>query len=97
MTRPQTAQRAYEVLMSAGVHPSEAQRVLAALSGAGIQLADELADELVTRWVNVLERPVPPDADTIIRTNTTTVGQQTSSLTHWLDGLRNPRAVPRLR
>jgi len=91
MTRPETAQRAYAAMTAAGVYPDVAQRILAALSGAGISLADEAADELVTRWVNVQLKPVPPEADTIIRTITTTIDDRSSSSTHWLEGLRGPR------
>lgn len=93
MTRSETAQKAYSALIDAGVHANEAQRLLSALSSAGISLGDEANDELVVRWVNVLSRAVPPEADTIIRTITTTIGQNTSSTTHWLDGLRGPRQV----
>jgi hypothetical protein len=38
-------------------------------------------------------RAVPPDADTIIRTITRTVDGNSASTTHWLDGLRSPRAA----
>jgi hypothetical protein len=96
MTRPETAQRAYAALMDAGVQPGEAQRVLNALSAAGIRLSNETEDELVVRWIDVQAQPVPPDADTIIRTITTTRGQQSWSSTHWLAGLRGPRHVPPL-
>lgn len=91
MTRPETAQRAFDALVNAGVSTGEAQRVIAALSGAGISLGDEHADELIVRWVDVQAQPVPPDADTIIRTITTTRGEQSFSSTHWLAGLRGPR------
>ena len=96
MTRSSTSQRAYEVITAAGVHPHDAQRVLAALSGADIGLADAREDELVCRWVNVQTQAVPPEADTIIRTITTTRGEQSLSSTHWLDGLRGPRNLPQL-
>ena len=94
MTRSLTNQRAYEAITAAGVHPNDAQRVLAALSGADISLADARDDELVCRWVNVQTQAVPSDADTIIRTITTTRGVQSLSSTHWLDGLRGPRNLP---
>lgn len=97
MTRTETAQRAYSALVNAGVHAGEAQRLLAALSAAGIGLSDETDDELVVRWVDVQAQPVPPDADTIIRTITTTRGEQSWSSTHWLAGLRGPRHVPHLK
>jgi hypothetical protein len=91
MTRPETAQRAYAALIAAGVHESEAQRLLNVLSNAGIRLGNDADDELVVRWVNVQAHAVPPDADTIIRTITTTTDQQSRSSTHWLEGLRGPR------
>ena len=93
MTSSQTAQRAYSTLVSAGVPAGEAQRLLAALGSAGISLSDEAADELVVRWVDVQTQAVPPEADTIIRTITTTVGDQSWSSTHWLAGLRGPRLL----
>ena len=68
-----------------------ARSLLATLDAAGISLADERNDELAVRWVNVLERAVPPEADTIIRTITRTAGEYSTSTTHWLDGLRGPR------
>lgn len=94
MTSPETAQRAYSALIDAGVQAGEAQRVLAALSAAGIRLTDETQDELVVRWIDVQAQPVPPDADTIIRTITTTRSEGSWSSTHWLAGLRGPRHVP---
>ena len=97
MTRPETAQRAYSALINAGVQAGEAQRLLNVLSGAGISLGDEAEDELVVRWVDVQAQAVPPEADTIIRTITTTTGQQSWSSTHWLAGLRGPRHLPPLR
>lgn len=84
-----TRQRALEVLARAGFsHGAEA--ILAALAGDGLGLADERRGELVCRWVNVTERAVPPEADTIIRTLTRTAGEHSFSSTHWLDGLRAP-------
>ena len=97
MTRNLTSQRAYEAITAVGLPPNDAQRVLAALSGAGISLADASDDELVCRWVNVATQAVPPDADTIIRTITTTRGEQSLSSTHWLEGLRGPRNLPQFR
>lgn len=97
MTRPETAQRAHSALVNAGVYAGEAERLIAALAAAGIQLSDETGDELVVRWVDVQAQPVPPDADTIIRTITTTRGEQSWSTTHWLAGLRGPRHVPQLK
>lgn len=92
MTRPETMQRALEALTAVGVAQHEAQRLLGALSLAGIELADDRDDELVVRWVDAQLRAVPPDADTIIRTITTTTAERVSSTTHWLDGLRSPRS-----
>jgi hypothetical protein len=97
MTRYSTSERAYEAITAAGVHPNDAQRVLAALSGADISLADAKDDELVCRWVNIQTQAVPPDADTIIRTITTTRAEQSLSSTHWLEGLRAPRNLPQFR
>lgn len=76
MTRLETAQRAYGALTAAGIDLGTAQRVLDALAGSGITLSDDADDELVVRWVDVQVQPVPPDADTIIRTITTTLGDR---------------------
>jgi hypothetical protein len=81
--------RALQIL-SRQLGESQARAMLDSLRAAGIRLADEQTDELVCRWVDVLERPVPPDADTIIRTITRTFDGRASSTTHWLDGLRAP-------
>jgi hypothetical protein len=83
-------QRAADVLHQAGI-PVDAGKVIDVLSQAGIALADATRLEMVCRWVSVDERPVPPDADTIIRTITTTSGNSSWSTTHWLEGLRSPR------
>jgi hypothetical protein len=69
-------------LLASGIDFDAAQRALAALDGAGY---------LACRWVDVRERAVPPDADTIIRTISRTIGAHSTSTTHWLDGLRGPR------
>ncbi len=84
-------QRALQALTAQGRSFEDATRVLEVLQNAGLRLADEYRDELVCRWVNVLERSVPPEADTIIRTITRTSDGFSSSTTHWLDGLRSPR------
>jgi len=84
-----TRQRALEVLARAGFSQG-AEAILAALAEQGLHLADERRQELVCRWVNVIERAVPPEADTIIRTLTRTTGEQSFSSTYWLDGLRAP-------
>jgi hypothetical protein len=41
-------------------------------------------------WVDVHEQPVSPEADTIIRTLTRTVGEHSWSSTYWLESLRAP-------
>jgi hypothetical protein len=87
-----TTERAFQLFTALGAEPSFALSLLSSLENAGIRLADDQADELVVRWVNVLERAVPPDADTIIRTITRTTDGHSASTTHWLDGLRGPRA-----
>jgi hypothetical protein len=97
MTRSQTWQRALSALtaMSSGsVDAGQAQHVLNTLAAAGFSLVDDNDDELACRWVDVQQRSVPPEADTIIRTITTTVGERTWSTTHWLEGLRAPRSAP---
>lgn len=91
MTQPDTLQHAVDVLVASGRDPNDARRTLALLADAGIALSDERHNELVTRWVDVLVRPVPSEADTIIRTITRTVDGVSHSTTHWLDGLRSPR------
>jgi hypothetical protein len=74
--------RALSVLVASGLDPDTAQRALNAL---------DAADELLVRWVDVREQGVPADADTIIRTITRTLGDESTSTTHWLSGLRGPR------
>jgi len=88
-------ERALLVLTAQGAEQSFARSLLSALDAAGIRLADEQHGELVVRWVNVVERAVPPDADTIIRTITRTVDAHSTSTTHWLDGLRGPPDIAR--
>jgi hypothetical protein len=83
-----TEERALQALYGARL---DGASIIAALRSAGLRLADDRNDELVVRWVNVLERAVPPEADTIIRTITRTHDGQSTSTTHWLDGLRSPR------
>jgi hypothetical protein len=87
-----TEQRAIQLLVQQGNDAGVVRAVLAALRDAGIRLADERNNELAVRWVDVLERAVPPDADTIIRTITRTIDGHSTSTTHWLDGLRAPRS-----
>ncbi len=83
-------QRLYATLQALVADP---QRLLEALRHAGLELVDRRANEMVCRWVSVLERPVPPEADTIIRTITTTNQAGSFSSTHWLDGLRGPNTA----
>lgn len=80
--------RALEALQRAQF--TDPQAVIALLRAAGVELADRGRNELVCRWVSVAERAVPPEADTIIRTITRTLGTQVDTTTHWLDGLRGP-------
>jgi hypothetical protein len=91
MTKPETLQRAIDALVAQGRDPEDARRLFASLDGAGIGLADDRIDELVCRWIDVGARPVPPEADTIIRTITRTVDGVSRTTTHWLEGLRSPR------
>ena len=91
MTKPDTLQRAMDVLVSQGRDPEDVRRLLAVLDDAGITLADDRLDELVCRWIDVGARPVPPEADTIIRTITRTIDGISRTTTHWLEGLRSPR------
>lgn len=80
--------RAYQALQRAQV--ADPDLLIALLRAAGVGLADRAANEMVCRWVSVAERAVPPQADTIIRTITRTLGERSDSTTHWLDGLRGP-------
>lgn len=91
MTQADNERRALEAIVATGATLQDAEAMLRALRAAGLTLADEHADELVVRWIDVNVRPVPPEADTIIRTITRTVDGQSWSTTHWLEGLRSPR------
>lgn len=93
MTTPPTDQQALAAIMAAGGNANDARWTLDVLRNAGFSLADERADELVVRWVDVQVRPTPPEADTIIRTITRTIDGVSSSTTHWLEGLHSPRAA----
>jgi len=84
--------RALTAKFNSGGDAAALERDLQELRAAGLQLADMRAD-LICRWVDVRERPVPPEADTIIRTLTRTIGEQSWSATYWLEGLRAP-AMP---
>ena len=90
MTQPETFEHAVQALVRRGTDEYEARRMLNSLISAGFGVAQGARDELVCRWVDVADRAVPPDADTIIRTITRTHGTQASSTTHWLEGLRAP-------
>lgn len=94
MTRPDTAQRALDALTAAGISVADANRTLAALETAGLSLGHAAHNELVVRWIDVNQRAVPPEADTIIRTITRTVNGESWSTTHWLEGLAAPQ-LPR--
>lgn len=75
-----------------GADAAGLEQTLLSLRQAGLRLVDTQR-ELACRWVDVRERPVPPEADTIIRTLTNSIGQQTWTATYWLEGLRAP-AMP---
>jgi hypothetical protein len=83
--------RLLQLFRGAGATDTFAATLAQAFSASGLALADAAEGELVTRWVDVNERPVPPDADTIIRTITRTRDGVSESFTYWLDGLRAPR------
>ena len=89
-TIPYTAaeSRAMQVLRNAGA-PDPAD-VIERLRAAGLALTDPRTEDFQVRWVSVAERPVPPEADTIIRTITRTVDGVSTQTTHWLEGLRGP-------
>ena len=88
--------RVFELLTQRGFDPGTAETMLSLFDGAGIVLGERRRGEFVCRWVNVLERSVPPDADTIIRTVTLSSGDRTSSATHWLEGIEAPPKPPDL-
>jgi hypothetical protein len=90
-TSTRAEERAMEILAATGADLRAAGVWFDALRNAGLRFADDGKDELICRWVNVLERAVPPDADTIIRTITRTTDGSSTTTTHWLDGLRGPR------
>jgi len=86
--------RAFGLLTQQGFDPATAAGILSTLSDAGLLLADRNQGEFVCRWVDVLVRPVPPDADTIIRTVTRSAGDRSTSNTHWLEGIVPPPGPP---
>jgi len=81
--------RALTALFDSGGDAAALEGMLLQLRGAGLRLVDTRS-ELACRWVDVRERPVPPEADTIIRTLTRSIGEQSWSATYWLEGLRAP-------
>lgn len=86
----ETEARAASVIATRGGDALAFSHTLDALRAAGIELVDTTRGEFGVRWVDVNVRAVPPDADTIIRTITTTINGVSTSRTHWLDGLRGP-------
>ncbi|MFT4046528.1 MAG: hypothetical protein QM661_07490 [Solimonas sp.] len=89
-TRAET--RALAVLSGVGADVAACERLLLQLRDAGLRLFD-MHDEFACRWIDVRERAVPADADTLIRTLTRTIGERSWSATYWLEGLRAP-AMP---
>jgi hypothetical protein len=84
--------RALTAAFDGGADAASLEAMLRWLRQSGFRLLDT-REELACRWVNVEERPVPPEADTIIRTLTRSLGERSWSATYWLDGLRAP-AMP---
>lgn len=84
--------RALRLVLDTGADSAPLEALLLQLRGHGLRLVDT-RNELSCRWVDVRERPVPPEADTIIRTLTRSIGEQSWSATYWLEGLRAP-AMP---
>jgi len=85
--------RALALAFDSGMDAAVLETALRALRVAGLRLVDTRTGELACRCVDVHERAVPPEADTIIRTLTNTIGNRSWSATYWLDGLRAP-AMP---
>jgi hypothetical protein len=81
--------RALRLVLDTGADAAPLEALLLQLRDHGLRLVDT-RNELSCRWVDVRERPVPPEADTIIRTLTRTLGEQSWSATYWLEGLRAP-------
>lgn len=84
-----TEARALMAMSAAGADTGSCEQMLLRLRDAGFRLFD-LREDMACRWVDVRERPVPPEADTIIRTLTRTVGERSWTATYWLEGLRAP-------
>jgi hypothetical protein len=90
MRMSESRQRAFELLVVSGFTPSSAEAALAALERGGPRFADATRAKFVCRWVDVAQQPVPPTADTIIRTVTRTTAERSVSRTHWLEGIVEP-------
>lgn len=89
LPNPPAEQRALEVLQRARFYDPAA--IIDLLRAEGLIFADARREEFVVRWVSIAERATPPEADTIIRTITRTLGTHQFTSTHWLDGLRGPK------
>jgi hypothetical protein len=86
-------QRALALLTQSGFDPGSADSLLSQLERAGLVLADATQGEFICRWIDIAERPVPADADTIVRTVTRTHDERSVSRTHWLEGIEPPPFV----
>jgi hypothetical protein len=86
----ETEARAASVVAARGGDALAFSQALDALRAAGIQLVDTERGDFAVRWIDVNVRAVPPDADTIIRTVTTTINGVSTSKTHWLEGIKAP-------
>ncbi len=84
--------QALRLMFDTGGDAAGLESLLLRLRQAGLRLVDT-RNELACHWVDVREQAVPPEADTIIRTLTRTIGEQSWSATFWLEGLRAP-AMP---
>jgi hypothetical protein len=91
---PITQDDALFSLTNRGFDRDFARSVLQGLQDCGYGFVDQGRGEFVCRWVNVRERSVPPDADTIIRTVTRTSNAGSESSTHWLEGIIAPPFAP---
>ena len=91
---PTTRERAVFLLTQRGFDRDLAFGVLRALEDSGVGLVDASRGEFVCQWINVRERSVPPEADTIIRTVTRSSNFGSLSSTHWLEGILPPPFVP---
>jgi hypothetical protein len=89
MTR-ESLDRAASLIAAHGGNPETFRWAMEILSAARFDLVDETAGDFVVRWIDVRASPVPPTADTIIRTISRTANDHSTSTTHWLEGLRGP-------